>query len=134
MTTRQWYQTIVKLIIVMVILWGVGEFYWFVQGKKLQEKREQQLLTITTDIRAYCPKKCCCGRWADGKFSSGAKAKGMAIASKFLSRGIKVYVPGYGLTEVKDHGPNLIEVFFEEHEDAVEWGVKRNVRVKVLGK
>lgn len=136
MTTKQWFQGIVTLIIAMFVLWGAVEFCYFVQGNKLEKKEQAQRLTITrsitTDVRAYCKCKECCKRWANGTFANGEDAQGRAVASVSLARGTKLFVPGYGLAVVKDHGPNLVEVFFEKHEDAVYWGVKRDLIVEIL--
>ncbi len=85
---------------------------------------------ISLTVRAYCPKKCCCGRWADGITASGKPAVGKFVASSKYPFGTKVYVPGYGEVEVLDRGPNVIEVFFGEHSDALEWG-KQELKVRV---
>jgi len=46
-----------------------------------------------------------------------------------------MFIPGYGEVEVKDRGPNVVEVFFESHQDALEWGVKQLVvRIDYAGR
>ena len=119
----------------MVLLWGACEFYYFTQKKKTKQP-QLTTITLTTDVRAYCAKKCCVPieRWCDGIFANGDKAEGLAIASSVLPFGTIGNVPGYGVAVVKDHGAHLVEVFFEKHENAVNWGVKRNMQVEVFQK
>jgi len=86
-------------------------------------------------VPAYCPKECCCGRWADGLFASNQGAQGRAVASSTYPFGTRMFIPGYGEVEVKDRGPNVVEVFFESHQDALEWGVKQLVvRIDYAGR
>jgi len=85
--------------------------------------------TIRMKVTAYCPCKKCCGKWADGITASGAKAQGKLIAApKEIPFGTWINVPGYGWAEVKDRGGsikrNRLDVFFESHQEALEWGVK----------
>jgi 3D (Asp-Asp-Asp) domain-containing protein len=46
-----------------------------------------------------------------------------------------MYVPGYGWGEVHDRGRemqgNRIDVFFEDHDDALKWG-KQKLTVTVI--
>ncbi len=140
MTTKQWFQGVIKLIIVIIIIWFLLELSLSVRKRILKASKQPITMTmtitrtITTDVRAYCPKECCVPNpeCLDGRFANNEIAQGRAIASNSLLRGTVLRVPGYGVAIVKDHGPNLIEVFFEKHEDAVNWGVKRDVQVEVL--
>jgi len=136
MTTKQYKQVVLGLIVSMLVIWVFAEWYDSYRKKGVESQPLTITTTITIDVRAYCPDSCCVQNpeWCDGKFANNEVAKGLAIASNTLPIGTVVYVPEYGFAKVKDRGPNLIEVFFEKHKDAVNWGVKRNVRVKVLGR
>lgn len=83
-------------------------------------------------VRAYCPCKECCGKWSDGFFANGEEAKGRAVASSTHPFGTILIVSGYGKAVVKDRGPNEVELFFENHADALEWG-KKKCLVKIAG-
>lgn len=71
-----------------------------------------------------------------GKTASGAMAKKGTIAAdpRHYPFGTIMYIPGYGYGEVQDTGGAIkgqhIDLFFKDHEDALEWG-KRNKQVKV---
>lgn len=101
---------------------------------------------------AYCSCKKCCGIYAenrpvddDGKeivyTASGERAiQGVTIAADWsvLPVGTVVEVDGYGEYVVHDKGGaikvNKIDIYFESHQEALEWGVKTvNLRVIKLG-
>jgi 3D (Asp-Asp-Asp) domain-containing protein len=47
-----------------------------------------------------------------------------------------MYVPGYGYGVVEDRGsaikgPRRLDLYYDEHEDALEWG-RRNVMVEIV--
>jgi 3D (Asp-Asp-Asp) domain-containing protein len=80
-------------------------------------------------VTAYCPCSKCCGKWSDGMTASGAPAKGKLIAApKDIPFGTWLNVPGYGWAEVKDRGGSIkgkrLDVFFESHQEAMNWGVQ----------
>lgn len=80
-------------------------------------------------VTAYCPEKCCCGRFADGYTASGASAKGLIVAApKDIPFGTKINIPGYGLATVEDRGGVIkgkrLDVLFPTHQEALNWGVK----------
>jgi len=87
-------------------------------------------------VTAYCPCSKCCGKWSDGMTASGAPAKGKLIAApKDIPFGTWLYIPSdndkepaYGWAEVLDRGGSIkgkrLDVFFETHQEAVNWGVK----------
>ena len=82
-------------------------------------------------VTAYCPCEICCGKWADGHTASGYKIKPgdkIIAAPKDIPFGTWLYVPGYGWAEVKDRGGsikgNRLDVYFDTHQEALEWGVK----------
>lgn len=92
----------------------------------------QQVFTMT----AYCPCEKCCGKWSDGYTATGTKAtEGRTIA-------VDPTVIPYGSTVVAyyDNGAlasyiaedcgggikgNHIDVYFETHQAALEFGVQR---------
>jgi len=66
-----------------------------------------------------------------GYCADGTEAKYGTIAAD-ISRypfGTIMYVPGYGWGEVHDVGSSIkgnhIDVFFDSHEEALQWGVKK---------
>ena len=80
----------------------------------------------------YCPCEICCGKWADGYTAMGDKAGRGCIATDpkgNLHIGWTVYVEGYGFGELNDvggaiKGRNRIDLCFETHQEALDWGVK----------
>ena len=107
------------------------------------------------EVTAYCPCGKCCnwkrdwlgrtviatgpnaGKRKDvGITASGAKAKPGTIAAdtKKYPFGTIMYVPGYGYGRVEDRGSAIlgehIDLFFERHKDALQWGRQRlDVRI-----
>ncbi len=85
-------------------------------------------------VTAYCPCEKCCGRWADGFTASGYKIQKddrFVAAPKDIPFGTKLIVPGYNNNqpvEVRDRGGSItnqrLDVFFDSHQEALEWGVK----------
>lgn len=80
-------------------------------------------------VTAYCPEKCCCGKWSDGYTASGAKAVGKLIAApKDIPFHTWINVLGYGYVEVLDRGSSIrgkrLDVLFPTHQEALNWGVK----------
>ena len=80
----------------------------------------------------------CCGSDACGITASGAKAReGITIAADWdiLPEGALVEIDGLGYRIVQDTGSAIkghrIDIYFEEHEEALEFGV-RKVRVRVV--
>lgn len=80
-------------------------------------------------LTAYCPCMKCCGK-TDGITKSGVKAvEGVTIAAdpKVLPLGTKVLINGHEYT-VQDTGGaikgNKIDVYFDSHQDALEFGVQ----------
>lgn len=91
------------------------------------------MILILMIVTAYCPCEKCCGKFADGITSSGARVT--ANGGKFLAAdkrykfGTVMDVPGYGKVPVLDRGGkikgNKIDVFFKSHKKAVKWGRQR---------
>lgn len=97
-------------------------------------------------ITAYCPCVKCCGKWAlnrpDGVVygASGNQLKdGVSVASP-LPFGTKVFIDGMGIYTVEDrtsdwiaekYNGKIIDVYFNSHEDAVNFG-KQHQNVYVI--
>lgn len=83
-------------------------------------------------ITAYCPKSCCCGKWADGITANGhVIKKGDKFVAADLPFGTLLAIEGYadGLAvPVLDRGGAIkgkrIDVFFDSHDEALKWGVQ----------
>ena len=67
-----------------------------------------------------------------GVTASGTKAKKGTVAAdtRFYPFGTIMDVPGYGLCRVEDRGgaiqgPARIDLFFDSHKEALQWGRKR---------
>lgn len=88
-------------------------------------------------VTGYCPCKKCCGKWADGKTSTGKDAwrtVGVAADPKLLPYGTRLVIPGIGIRKVDDTGGAMrqsakkgiyhIDVRFHSHEAAKRFGVK----------
>jgi len=85
-------------------------------------------------VTAYCPCEKCCGRWANGITASGHRIQKNArfvAAPKNILFGAKFIVPGYNNSKpvpVLDRGGaingNMLDVFFDSHQEALNWGVQ----------
>lgn len=86
------------------------------------------------EVRAYCPCEKCCGKWADGYTASGKSVTangGMFVAAgSAFEIGEYVLIPGYSAEPVPvldrcgSSYPYCLEVFFFDHQDALNWGVR----------
>lgn len=94
---------------------------------------------ITT---GYCWCEKCCGRWAyyhgGGWTASGTRAtagRTVAVDPEIIPLGTRVWVEGLGVLVAEDTGSAVrgrhIDVFFDTHAEAAEFGVQRR-RVVVL--
>lgn len=85
-------------------------------------------------VTAYCPCELCCGKWSDGYTASGhkiGKDDKFVAAPLSIPFGMMLVVPGYNdgkPVPVLDRGGairgNRLDVFFDSHKEALEWGVK----------
>ena len=92
-------------------------------------------------VTAYCACEKCCGKNSDKTTASGHKIKRgdkFVAADERYPFGTEIIVPGYNNSEpvkVLDRGyvirGNRLDVFFDSHREAREWGVKY-LPVKVL--
>lgn len=100
---------------------------------------------IEAEVTAYCPCRHCCGKYADGKTSTGKNAwlRGAAVDPQTISYGSRIYIPGYGTVQADDtgvamrkaarQGKVLIDVRFVLHQDALNWG-RQKLTVRVYDK
>ncbi len=87
-----------------------------------------------TKVTAYCPCEKCCGKWSDGYTASGHKINygdRFVAADANIPFGTMLIVPNYNDSKpvaVLDRGGtitgNHIDVYFDRHDEALEWGVQ----------
>jgi len=90
--------------------------------------------TVRMRVTAYCACRRCCGKFADGITASGHKIRrgdAFSAADKRYSFGTEMVVAGYNNgkpIKVLDRGGairgNRLDVFFNSHRKAMQWGVK----------
>lgn len=82
-------------------------------------------------LTSYCKCEKCCGKWADGITASGLTAEpGMiAVDPNVISLGSYVMIDGVEYLAADTGGAikgNRIDVFCEDHQSALEYGVQRH--------
>lgn len=98
-------------------------------------------LTVRMRVTAYCPCRKCCGKYSDGvTTASGYRIRHgdvLVAADEKYSFGTEMIIEGYNggqVVKVRDRGgaicENRLDVLFQSHKDAMEWGV-RYIVVKV---
>ena len=96
--------------------------------------------TVQMRVTAYCSCPKCCGEYSDGMTASGHRIQpgdSFVAADKEYPFGTVMVIPGYnggGAVKVLDRGGAItgprLDVFFDSHQRALEWGV-RNILVQV---
>lgn len=120
----------------MLAIPEVPSWEWEEYEAPIEEEKE---LLGTFRITAYCSCKKCCGKWADNRpngivyGASGAElVAGVSVASP-LPFGTEIYIDGLGEYVVQDrlaqwvvdkYGDKLIDVYFDNHEEACKFGLK----------
>lgn len=109
-------------------------------GRPATEEIEKPWREVWMRVTGYCPCRKCCGKYSDGITASGHKigrCDEFAAADKKHLFGTRVIVPGYNNSKpvrVLDRGGaihgNRLDLFFNSHRKAQEWGV-RYLLVKV---
>lgn len=85
-------------------------------------------------VTAYCPCEKCCGKYADGFTASGHRIEEgdrFVAADASVAFGTELIIPGYNdnkSVKILDRGGAIsgdrIDVFFNMHEEALEWGIQ----------
>lgn len=90
-------------------------------------------------ITAYCSCKKCCGKWADNRpngivyGASGEELKAGHSVASTLPFGTELHIDGLGDYVVQDrfaswvvekYGQNIVDVYFDNHEEACQFGLK----------
>jgi 3D (Asp-Asp-Asp) domain-containing protein len=92
---------------------------------------------LIMEATAYDPGPISCGRFADGRTSTGLKAgKGVvAVDPRVIPLGSSLYIEGYGLAVAGDVGGAIkgmrIDLGFDTYREAIRYG-RRKVRVYLL--
>lgn len=82
------------------------------------------------ELTAYCACPACCGEWADGLTYTGTKAtagRTIAVDPDVIPLGSTVYINGSPYVAEDIGGGvkgNHIDVYFDTHQDALEFGVQ----------
>ncbi len=98
----------------------------------LEQSNEWQ--TVRMRVTAYCPCEKCCGEYSDGYTACGHKicpGDVFVAADKKYCFGTEMLISGYNNgkpIKVLDRGGvirgNRLDVFFNSHDEALEWGVQ----------
>lgn len=85
-------------------------------------------------VTAYCPCEKCCGKYANGYTASGHRIEEgdrFVAANASVPFGTEMIVPGYNENRpvpVLDRGGAIsgdhIDVFFDTHQEALNWGIQ----------
>ncbi|MHC4068301.1 MAG: 3D domain-containing protein [Planctomycetota bacterium] len=96
--------------------------------------------TVKMRVTAYCPCPKCCGSYSDGITACNHRIRQgdvFVAADSEYPFGTEMVIAGYNngrAVKVLDRGGaikgNRLDVFFNSHEEALEWGV-RHIDVKV---
>jgi 3D (Asp-Asp-Asp) domain-containing protein len=99
-----------------------------------QKNNDDGWRTVRMRVTAYCPCRKCCGKHSDGLTASShriRRGEKFVAADKKYDFKTKFIVPGYNqgrAVEVLDRGGairgNRLDVFFNSHKEAMEWGLK----------
>lgn len=92
---------------------------------------------VTAIVTAYCAGKCCCGPSAKGICANGQRpTQGITIAaSRTIKFGSLVEVDGrrYIVQDrLAKRYDSRFDIYFEYHEKAKQFGIKRNQKVTVI--
>ena len=92
--------------------------------KAAEEAKKPKLSSLGTyKLTAYCSCSRCCGK-SDGVTASGTKAtQGRTVACNSLPIGTKIRINGHDYI-VEDRGTSHIDVFFNSHKAALNFGVQ----------
>jgi 3D (Asp-Asp-Asp) domain-containing protein len=86
--------------------------------------------TTTFKVTAYCPCELCCGQYANGITATGTVAtagRTIAVDPTVIPYGSEVILNGHTYIAEDCGGAikgNKIDMFFDTHEEALQWGVR----------
>ena len=101
-----------------------------------QARREPEVTELislgTYTITAYCSCEKCCGKWSAYNLTASGTTPtdGQTVAADWsvLPAGTEVYIDGVGWRVVEDTGAGVtgqwLDLYFSDHQRALEWGVK----------
>lgn len=108
------------------------------KAKKINSSDKKKYYELECTLYFYCPCEKCCGKGGGKKTATGTKPtvnRTIAVDPKVIPLGSTVYIDGFGKYIAEDTGGgikgNKIDVFVNSHKEALNLGVKRNIRVKV---
>lgn len=108
-----------------------------VEETVVQEEPKPEYITKTFKLTAYCPCMQCCGK-TDGITASGTKAtegRTIAVDPNVIPFGTEVIINGHTYIAEDKGGAikdNRIDVYFDSHQDALEFGVQyADVLIKI---
>jgi len=126
--------SVTELVLAIIASAGIGWFMHvgYVDGYEPPDVQIAEIERVR--VTAYCPCSKCCGKWADGVTASGHKIKlgdRFVAAPRSIPFGTVIVVPGYNNGQpvrVEDVGGAITEgrldVFFDTHQEALNWGVQ----------
>jgi len=127
-------ETLNTILMLLVAIFCCPEYCF--DGAVEVQVRTKKLMKVT----AYCPCPKCCGKYADGYTASGhriQKGDKFVAADSSIPFDTLVSIPGYNKSypvRVLVRGGaikgNRLDVFFDSHDEALEWGI-RNIEVVV---
>lgn len=102
-----------------------------VEVKSVTTTEPPRLVSLGTfRLTAYCNCTKCCGKWAGGPTASGTMPQAgrtIAVDTSVIPMGTQVMINGrYYIAEDTGSGidGNCIDIYFDSHEKALEFGVK----------
>ena len=109
--------------------------------KNSEKPKKSEWKTVRMRVTSYCPCKKCCGKLAEGITASGHKiswGNRFVAAPKNIPFGSEIIIPGYNngkAVKVLDRGRvikgNRLDVFYNTHHTAGDWGTKYlDVKIK----
>jgi 3D (Asp-Asp-Asp) domain-containing protein len=103
-------------------------------SEESKDNKNDKWQTTRMRVTAYCPCEICCGKFSDGITANNHKIEegdAFAAADKSIAFMSELIVPGYNDDEpvkVMDRGGAIVgdrlDVFFDSHQKALNWGVK----------
>ena len=129
-----------KSILVITVLASIVISAGIALAEDPAEPANGKWKTLQMRVTAYCPCEKCCGEWADGVTANGhtiSQGDRFVAADRRFAFGTQLVIPGYNnskTVKVFDRGgaiyDNRLDVFFNTHQEALEWGVQ-HLEVKI---